>query len=480
MNNWFSRIPDKYWAYLALAFWGTLSFLLLNKIPYGIDEGAARALLLVWSVVDNVVSPIATSGLPDFRTVFLVPAGFLWTGNILAAKISTIFVMSGAVWAIYTWRQRSGNSESALLASGLLLISPLIIEQIDSISVAPYLLITFALGAWSDKIYREAPLAFGGMYFAQMFLCLISTTLHPAGLAYPLALLWTWYRTPVGKQQKYFFGGVIFSVLFALLLTLGWHHVEWFTNPIRSLSSLLAGSPNSENIGIFRWVSGIGIFIVLLLVIWKQAGDLWADLLGRILLAALVIGMLVGDETWSILALAICLYWGFPLLLRTRSNSSHGFWGQRGITLSLIFVVSTTFMLMDKAHYQKVLGGDLAPRDSLIKALVENTKNFSNDESRQSALPKKPLLIASQWPGLTMLVCQCGTVPLPPPAKDEQTLLAMLHGVNYLIFDPRDPMNSLLSHNLSLMDAGKVETVALQEGGVIVEIKEFAPAKVEK
>jgi hypothetical protein len=56
----------------------------------------------------------------------------------------------------------------------------------------------------------------------------------------------------------------------------------------------------------------------------------------------------------------------------------------------------------------------------------------------------------------------------------------MLHGVNYLIFDPRDPMNSLLSHNLSLIDAGKVETVSLQEGGVIIEIKESAPAKVEK
>ena len=39
------------------------------------------------------------------------------------------------------------------------------------------------------------------------------------------------------------------------------------------------------------------------------------------------------------------------------------------------------------------------------------------------------------------------------------------------MFDPRDPKNSSLSHNLALMGAGKVETIILQQGGVIVEIK---------
>ena len=480
MNNWFSRIHDKYWAYLALLFWGVLSFLLLNKTSYGIGEGAARALLLVWSVIDNVVSPIATSGLPDFRTVFLIPAGFLWTGSVLAAKISTIIVMSGAVWAIHTWRQRGGHSESALLASGLLLISPLVIDQIDTISVAPYLLLTFALGAWSDKLYRDAPLVFGGVFFTQMFLCLISASLHPAGLAYPLALLWTWYKNPVAKQQYYFYGGIVFSVLFALLLTLGWHQIEWFTNPVRSLSGLLSGSQANGDIGVFRWITGIGIGCILLLVIWKQARNLWADLLGRILLVALVIGVLASDEIWGVIALTICLYWGVTLLLRMGTSSSGGFWQQRGVILSLLFVISTSFMIADKAHYLKVLEGDLAPRDSLIKALVENIKAIPNEEPKQNSPTKKPLLIASQWPGLTMLACRCGTFPLPPPAKDDQALFAMLRGINFLIFDPRNPENSSLSHNLALMNAGKVETVALQDGGVIVEVKDRAPVGVVK
>lgn len=479
MNNWILRIPQKYYAYCALLLWGVLSYMLLNKAPYGIDEGAARALLLVWSVADDVVSPIVTLGLPDFRTIFFVPVGYLWVGNIVAAKIFTMLVMSCAVWAIHTWRQRSGDSESALLATGLLLISPLLIDQIDTISVAPYLLITFALGTWSDQIYRESPHAFGGMYFFQIFLCMVSVTLHPVGLAYPLVLLWSWYRNPADvKHKNYFLGGITFAVLLILLLTMGWNHTAWLTNPIRSLSSLLAGSPSAEDTGIVRWMSGIGVFGILLLVVWKQAGNLWADFLGRTLIIALVIGIFVGDETWSIIALTICLYWGLPLLLPTRKNLSSGFWGQRGMAMLLIFILSTTFMLADKARYQMVQGGYLSPRDILIKTLAEDSVNFSVDESSQNPPAKKPVRVASQWPGLTMLACRCDALPLPPSAKDSEALLAMLRSVNYLIFDPRDPVNSSLSHNLATMESGKVETVALQQGGVIVEIK--GPASAQK
>lgn len=474
MNTWLSQIPNKYWAYLALTFWGALCFTLLSKTTYGIDEGAARALLFVWSVVDNVVSPVVTSGIPDFRTIFLLPTGFLWPGNVIAAKIATIIIMTGVVWAIHTWRQLSENSESALLASGLLLVSPLLIDQIDSISVAPFLLFTFILGVWVDKIYRDAPLIFGGMFFAQMFLCMISITLHPAGIAYPFALLWKWYKSPIGKQQSYFFGSVIFSVLFGLLFTWGWHNIEWFTNPIMSLSTLILGVASGTPMGALRWIVGIGTTLVLLLIIWKQLSNLWADLLGRTLLSALAFGILIGDETWGLIALTICLYWGFPLLLQTRSSSSAGFFGQRGIALLLLLVVSTVFMIVDKAHYQKTQAGELTPRDNLVKSLAENIEGISTEES------EKPLLIASQWPGLTMLACRCGAIPLPPHAKDEHALLALLRGVNYLIFDPQDPRNASLSRNLAFLSGGVVETVALQEGGVIIEIKMPLTGTTEK
>lgn len=477
MNSLISRIPNKYWAYLALSIWGGLCIIMLHKSFYGIEEGAARALLLVWSVVDNVSSPIIISGLPDFRAVYLLITGFFWPGNILAAKIATIFFMAAAVWSISTWRQLSGNGESALLASGLLLISPLVIGQIDSVSVAPFLLLTFALGTWSDKTYQESPQIFGGMYFAQMFLCMVSTTLHPTGLAYPLALLWSWHKNPQAIKYNYFFGiGVIFSVLFALLLTLGWHGIDWFTNPFISISNLLFGSSDNNDAGAIRWISGIGILFTLLTVTWKQLGNLWSDLLGRVLLIAFIIGLLAADETWNIIALTICLYWGFPLLLQTSENAADGFKGQRIVVLALIFVVSTLFMLTDKERYHKTLDGELAPRDNLIQTLVEVIKDNSAPAPRE---PPKPPLVASQWPGLTMLACKCGTFPLPPPAQDGQILLAMVRNINYLVFDPTDSINRSLANNFASVSAGKIETVALQKGGVILRVKN-APDVVAK
>ena len=478
MNNWLLRIPNKYWAYLALSFWGALSFVLLHKTSYGIDEGAAQALLLVWSVADNVVSPVVTLGFPDFRTVFLAPVGILWTGNVVAAKVMTMLVMAIAAWAFHAWRHRSGDDEGALLATGLLLISPLALGQIDIISVAAYLLVTFALGAWSNLMYRESQRAFGGMYFAQIFLCLVAITLHPIGLAYPLALLWTWYKNPLDlKHRSYFFGGVIFAILMALALTSGWSHVTWFTNPIKSLSGLLLGSAEGDEFGVFHWICGFGILFVLLLVIWKQARSLWADFLGRVLLLALIIGILIGDEIFGVVALVTCLYWGLPLLLHKSTNIHRGFLGQRGLVLLLSIVVSTTYMMIDKAHIQMLSTGQLSPRDNLIKTLAEDSGLFLNDEPSENSV-KKPIRIASQWPGLTMLACRCDALPLPPNAENSDQLLATIRGIDYLIFDPHDPANISLSRNLATMGAGKVETVALQQGGVIVQIKQPSAAQV--
>ena len=472
MNNWLSKVPQKYWAILSLLLWGALCFLLLNKTAYGIDEGAAHALLLAWSVADNVVSSIVTLGLPDFRAVILAPVGYLWTGNILAAKIATILVMAGAAWAFHAWKKRSGDSEGALLATGLLLISPLVLDQIDTISAGPYLLLTFALGAWADQMYREKPQAFGGKYFAQLFLCMASVTLHPIGLAYPLALLWSWYRDPINrKQQGYFIGGIALTVTLTLLLTMGWRNVEWFANPVMGLSSILFGSTEGGDTGAMRWISGIGTLFILLLVIFKQAKNLWADLLGRACLAALVIGILTGDEVLGMIVLATCLYWGLPLILQRPTDVQGGFWQQRGVAMLLIFVIATAFMNIDKARYQNVLEGNLVPRDNLIKALVENIEGPQSNQTASKSSSEKPIKIASEWPARTMLACRCNTLPLPPSAKDDQALFAMLRGINYLIFDPRNPHNSSLSHNLALMGAGKVETIVLQQGGVIVEIK---------
>jgi hypothetical protein len=163
--------------------------------------------------------------------------------------------------------------------------------------------------------------------------------------------------------------------------------------------------------------------------------------------------------------------------LHKETEFQGGFWQQRGVVLVLFVVISTTYMMIDKSHYKAMLAGQLAPSDSLIKAYVDNVESLASDQQKQNPPSGKPIRIASQWPARTMLACRCDTLPLPPAAKDEQSLFTMVQGVKYLLFDPRDPANHSLSHNLALMDAGKVETVALQRGGVIVEIKESEATK---
>jgi len=471
INDKLSNIPGRYWAYSALLLWGSLVFFfLLQKTSYGVDEGAARALLLVWSVADRVVTPVVELGVPDFRAIFYTPVGILWTGNVLAARISSILIMAAAAWITYSWRDRSGESESALLASGLLLISPLVVDQIDALSVAPFLLFCFASGAWLNQLYREEPRAFGGLYFSQIFLCIVSTTLHPIGLAYPAVLAWSWYRQPLNRdQQKYFLGGIASATLLALLLTLGWHHVNWFTNPVRSLSSTIMGTSSVEgDLTGIRGAIGSGILLMLLLVVWREALGLWNDFLGQTLLVGLVLGLPIGDEAWSVLVLSICLYWGFSLLLRG-ANGSGNFMKQRGIALGALFIFSILFMFSDKMRYQQLQNGFLSPRDTLIRTLVEDT-----DVSKQSDVSGtvKSTRVASQWPGRTMLACRCDTLPLPPPVKDEQTLLTMLRGINYLVFDPKDVGNQSLARNLAVLGGERAETIVIQDAGVIVQMRD--------
>ena len=477
MDNYLSRMPSRYWAYLALSLWGIIVYFFLQKSAYGVDEGAARGLILVWSVVDQIVTPVVALGLPDFRAVFFVPVGILWTGNVLAPRIFTIIFMAVVAWSVYQWRLRKGEAESALLATGLLLISPSIIDQVDKLAVAPYLLSCFVFGAWLDRIYCEEPKTFSGLYFSQIILCLVSTTLHPAGLAYPMALGWSWYKKSLNEQQrKYFIIGIAVAVLMALLLTSGWHALDWFSNPVRSLSNLVLGASVTESdlVGI-RGAIGSAMLGLILLVVWQQRFGLWNDLLGRALLIGLVMGLPVSDDAWSILALTICLYWGFPLLLKARVDISTGFLGQRGMALVLLFVISTAFMFSDKIRYQQLQQGFLSPRDELIQTLAEDT-NFQKQRDRSDR--SKSIRVTSQWPGRTMLACKCDALPLPPPVKDERTLLTMLHGVSYVIFNPQDSDNQSLARNLSLLGGENTETIAVKTSGVIVQMRGTLPQDV--
>jgi hypothetical protein len=472
-DNLISRIPPRYWGYLALLLWGSLTLLLLRHDPYNLDEGAAKALLLVWSIADQVASSVVTFGAPDLRILIFIPTGFLWTGNVFAAKVFTVLSLAWAAWLLYAWKLKDSDTETALIATGLLIISPLALTQIDALSPGIYLLLAFVLGAWLDKAYRAAPYHFGGWYFAQLFISALCVSLHPAGLAYPLALLWSWYKEPLDhKQQKYFFIGVIFVVLATVLIRMGWHDLEWLQNPVNNLAMIVLGPALSNEMTTTRWVAGTVILLVLATVVLRQFRTLWTDFTGRTLLVGLTLGVSTCDSAWSLIALSIILYFGFPLLLSSQTPAG-GLMRQRGVALILIIILSTLFMHADKAHYEIRQFGIFTEQDQLIRSLSEEAESSRKAaEETGSSTPLIHFRAASQWPSRTMIACKCDTLPLPPAAKDPQTQLAMMRSVTHLLFDPRQPSNMLLARNLAALGGDVAETISLQPEGALLHFKD--------
>jgi len=338
------------------------------------------------------------------------------------------------------------------------------------------------LGAWLNNAYRATPFHFGGWYFAQLFVCALSVSLHPAGLAYPLALLWSWYKEPLdNKQQKYFYIGVSFVVLATLVIRMGWHDLDWLQNPVNSLATVLLGAGLDNEMTAKRWAAGSVILLVLAIVVFKQYRSLWSDFTGRTLLIGLVLGTATCDPSWAMIALSIVLYFGFPLLLRQQQSPTGGLMRQRGTALMLLMILSTLFMRADRAHYEIRQAAILSGQDQLIRTLseeAEGARKTSEESGGNSTLSH--LRVASQWPSRTMIACRCDTFPLPPAAKDSQAQLAMMRSITDLLFDPRQPANILLARNLAAFSGDVAETVSLLPEGVLLHFKNTSAASPEK
>jgi hypothetical protein len=453
-------IPLRYKVLSIFLVWGAaILFFFLRYDAYGLQENAAQALMFVWSIVDGIAHPVVVLGAPDFRALLFIPIGLMWTGNIAAAKVLTLLILAAAALLLYDWASRTRDKESALIATGLLLVSPLALTQIDSIGSGPYLLLAPGLGFWLDRAYREAPRPLGGWYFAQIFLTALSVSLHPAGLAYPLALAWQWYRNPIdAKQQRHYLIGIASITLFVLLIRMGWSGLSWWTNPVSSLATTMFGP--TDILTSFDWMTGGVVLVALLFIIFRHFGELCKDLASRTLVLGVLIGAASADKGWATLALALLLYVGFALLIRAHETiPGEGFMAKRSGVMALIFVLATTFMINDRADYDLKKIEPLPRGDRLIAAITRQTKT--------DAEQKKNVLVASEWPGRTMIACKCDVLPLPSPAKDPKTQLAMLKGVDYLMFDPRK--HEILARNIAMM--GKAtETISIQSTGAIVRI----------
>lgn len=481
--GWKTRLQ----AYGALALWAAAAALLLNRTPYGVDESAARAMLFLWSFVEDLANPIVTQGVPDFRAVFLVPVGFAFPGSLLAGKLLTLAFAAVTAAALFRWFQRQSGAEAAMLATGLWLLSPVLLEQIDRIAVGPFLVGVLLAGAFVDRSYRAAPVAFGGRYFLLIVLSLAAVTLHPAGVAFPLVVAVSWLVRPPapeadGAPQRFLANaeriglpvGVAAAALCGLLLADGWPGVAWLGNPVSAAAGILTGWPaQSPPTGVLTWIAGGLAWALLALVVWKRRSALWNDTFGRMILCAAAITLPAADPVWALLVLLLLLYWGFPLLLDVRLPKLPALLRQRGLALLVLVAAATLDMSEDRSRFALLRAGpELSTEDRLIQRLAEAVS---------ASTPGSGTRVASQWPARTMVACGCNTLPLPPPAGDEQALLKLLAGIDYVVFDPRAPANQSLSRNLAMLGGVTTETIALQPGGVIVRMRSAAaPAPAEQ
>lgn len=461
-------IPEKYLKLAVLIVWGAAlfwGFNLINLTPYGLSEGAAKALLFLWSIVDRIANPVATFGTPDMRTLLLLPVAIYWPGSILATKIFTAMLAFVGAMFLYGWARKQ-DGEAALMATALLLICPLMLTQISSIGAGPLLLLTFGIGVWVNNTYRSRPRPLGGWFFVQMLVVITATSLHPAGLGYPLALAWLWIRDPLNKtQQRQVLIGLAVAILLAISFQNGWQKdVGWLSDPLTTLSSaMLDGAAGIGDPA--GWFTGLVVAFLLLIVTLRDRAFLLNDFMGSMLLFAVVTGLVAASPAWALIAIALLLYRGTAQLIKiNQSFSSNSLIGQRGLTLVVLLVVGTIFMVADK-QYRTILQSEvLSPTDDVIQQLAV-----------EAADKEKPFQAASQWPARTMLVCRRDVFPLPHAANDGATLLESIKGITHLIFDHNDPENLPLSKNIAEL-SGVAETLSLQDGGVVVRIK-VPPAK---
>ncbi|HFE38141.1 MAG TPA: hypothetical protein ENK06_06940, partial [Gammaproteobacteria bacterium] len=422
------NIFEKYWGWLALLVWVVLaiSLDLVRESPFALDEEATRGLLFTWTIADNVVNPIVIFGVPDFRALLYAPIGLYWSGNLISAKILSLVIAFLALTLLYRWGRRSCSGETALIASALLIISPTLILQVDSLSAGPYLLLGFAFGAWLDHAYRKTDKYFGGWYFSQMIWVAILTTLHPIALAYPFAIAWSWYKNPHKlKKSRHVYVGLIIASTLAILIHGIWRDVSLFQNPIEALSIALQGSVIWSKQDIL-WYPGIIASAALAIVVALDLKAFKTDLLGQMLLVSIFIGLVMPDKDWALICVTFLLFRGTHHLINfNQKRSSNSIMGQRGIVFAVALIASTHFMIQDKNHILTVKHAVLGPVDQAIQSLMVEAEDKS-----------KPFIVATQWLGRTMIATKRDAFPLPPAFDDSEEMLTAIKSVTHLLFDP--------------------------------------------
>ena len=425
---------------------------------YGIDEGAARALLLDWSLGSHMLNPIALLGFPDMRALLFAPLNFQWIGDLTAARVLLMFLTLGTGLMLYRWAEKQLSAESALFATGLWLIAPLTIAQVDSLGAGNILILACILCYWSSGFYRASTHSMPGNYFILLLLIALATSMHPAGLGMAIGLVWheSWIHRPAQRKRIALFIGLALMLFFVLVSRTGWPALELFINPMPALARVLEA--DLADVPSF----GLGLLVLALLFLALLAGvrRMRKDLFSCMLLGGIIAGAICANAAWAELVLTYILFEGIHgLVLLNNRMGSHSAIRQRGIVGICILILMLGFMLVDKQRIMFNRADGMHRVDRLIARLGALTAGM-----------KDQVMVASQWPGRTMLATRRSALPLPPVRKnDPDKFLSQMHGVTFLMYDYNDPAMKPMNRQVAEL-SNRIQTEALLPDGVILRL----------
>jgi len=442
---------------LCLLAWAYLSMFRYDN--YGIEESAALAILLNWSIVHQIASPVAFFGVPDLRAILFIPLDMYWAGSLIAVKVFTMYILFGTALIMYRWSEEVHGGESSMMATALLLLAPISLMQTDAIGSGIYLLFCFVVIGWLNQMVRDSDKALPSWFFLQLLVAALAMSMHPMGLAVPLALGIHWMRNPsdTGRTRRMLLS-ISFVTAFMLFIRWGWYGVDdAVTNPLNILGDSILGSPLLHDAG-----TGFGMLIAacLLIVIAIQAYRQVNDPVSIMLVSASLIGALHADHAWVFIAWATTLYLGLPLLIELNERlGGRSLMGQRGILLLLVVVIATISMLNTRQLEQVARLHMKGPVDALISVL-----------ELEAADTEKAFVVASQWPARTLLVCRRDVLPLPPAKEDSMDFRRQTDGLTHIAFNPQLEGLRQLTRNVASM-SDTFETIAVLQAGAVLKAK---------
>jgi hypothetical protein len=461
LSKMIHSIQPRHIGLLALCGLAFLYMALFRYDNYGIDEGAAQALLINWSIMDHIANATPLFAIPDLRAIMFTFLDIHWAGSLAAAKVFTLFVWFGTALMLYRWAEANDSSETATMATALLLISPVAVMQVDSISPGIFLLFCFVSAFWFDQFYQESQRTLTGSFFMILLMCAFAVSMHPIGLALPLALCITWFpkKEEAPEKRRNLLIGLVISTSLLLLIRMGWQGLEDGGNHLAILGAVLTGSPiiaATPPIGYGLIVASLLGFVVILYLYRR-----YFEPMGLMLIMASLIGLLQADYSWALITLATILYLGLPMLIAAhRKTGIQNLMGQRGLVIILIVVCTSIFTSADKK--QRMI--------SQLK-LKSDVDYLLTSAAAIAAKHQDEFLIASQWPARTMMATRRDVLPLPPKSilEHADTFTEKTQGITHFMFDPRDPKNQQLS-KISASLGHAMEAIEILPAGAILKV----------